>query len=155
MIEIKASPHNEQVFLDIRNGNKLTRNALRHAFFDYARDLQGAANKEILRKPKGGKTYIIRTAGGRRRRHVASKPGETHANLSGKLRRSLGWRVRGSRQLEFGYGAAGDPVPDYAEFVERGTARMFARPSVRNAINATIRDAQVHFRRRITGEFNK
>jgi hypothetical protein len=152
MIEVKADRHNDQVLLKLRQGEKLTRAGIRWAFFELGRDLNATADREILKKPKHGRTYIVRGPSGRRRRHRASAPGEAHANLTGKLRKSKGWQVRGSQELTFGYGVA-DQAPDYAPFVERGTRRMGARPTLKLSVDANIRNAELHFARQIQRRF--
>ena len=151
MIKFEATPSSRITLIKIDRSLELTQRAVRHGLFQLANDMKTTANKEILRKPKGGRVYILRGAGGSRRRHVASAPGETHANQTGKLRRSLGWAVRGFSQLEFGY--MDGLVPDYAPFVELGTTRMAARPSLKNAIGVTTRNAEVYFGSAFMKEF--
>jgi hypothetical protein len=134
--------------LRIRNLKKLTRSGVEHAAFTSGRGLVEATSAEILRRPKGGRTYIRRDAAGRRRRHVASAPGETHANMTGTLRRTLSFNVNRST-LEFGYGVHHGDAPDYAQFVEEGTRRMAARPSLRHGITSQRRNFQANFDREI------
>jgi HK97 gp10 family phage protein len=142
---------NKKVYAQINRLKPAMHRSVRHGFFDLGKDLRQTASQNILKRPKGGRTYIIRTRGGRRRRHVASAPGETHANLSGRLRRSLGWKVRGSSEMEFGYGVDKDTT-EYAPFVEDGTRRMAARPSLKIAVNETTRNAENYFGRRFKDE---
>jgi len=149
-VSFKEDIGNRRVYVHIDNLPSRTKRSIRQGFFELGKDLKQTANKEILRKPKGGRTYIVRGPSGRRRRHVASAPGETHANLTGKLRRSLGWQVHGAHSMEFGYGVGGagaglKPAPEYAEYVEFGTRKMAARPSLANAIRAVDRNAEKHF----------
>jgi hypothetical protein len=146
MMEIKADRQNKEVLLRVDQLGKRTAQGIREGFFELAKDLQQTANKEILRRPKGGRTYLIRGPSGRRRRHVASAPGETHANRSGALRRSMGWRVQGGHSMEFGYGVGyrAKPAPEYAVYVEDGTRDMAARPSLGNAVDITARNAEAH-----------
>lgn len=135
--EIKEALENASVYVEIENLDHLTKRSIRHGFFEMAKDLRTTANKEILRRDtKTGRVYIIRSKKtGRRRKHRASAPGETHANLSGALRRSLGWIVYDWRGIEFGYGtSARKPAPPYSKMLEFGTRGMAARPSLRNAI---------------------
>lgn len=136
--------------LKIRGIRESTERAVELSAFEAAKTIQKATNKEILRKPKGGKTYISRNRAGRTRRHVASAPNETHANFSGALRRSLGYRVTG-RQIEFGYGVVRGDAPEYAEYVEFGTRKMVRRPSLSNGIKATqsavVQDIERRLRR--------
>ena len=146
MINLRSHPNNRDFFVEIEGLENRLRRTVRRGWFKLGKDLKQTANKEILRRPKGGRTYIRRTRGGRRRRHVASAPGETHANMSGKLRRSIGWRVSGSDRMEFGYGVArGESAPAYANAIENGSFKILARPSLRNAITATQRNAERYF----------
>lgn len=118
----------------------LTRKGMRQGMFQSGRGLISRANTEILRKPKSGRTYIIRDRSGRRRRHVASAPGETHANLSGDTRKSMGYQLHGTSELEFGYGvSSGKKAPDYAGFLEN------TRPSLQNAIRSEQGNMVRHF----------
>lgn len=138
----------------MRGIRRATQRGIRRGWFDLARDLKATANAEILRKPKGGRVYLVKTRTGRRR-HVASAPGETHANLKGRLRRSLSWKVRGTDSMDFGYGVSTtsrNEAPPYAPHVEFGTRRMAERPSLENAITATQREAEQNFERAIRTE---
>ena len=147
MFTVRADVENEKVFGDVRLNATGTRRALRQAWFEVGRHLKATANAEILRRPKGGRTYFIRSrSSGKLRRHVASAPGETHANMFGDLRKSLGWKIRGDQGGEFGYGAApGSKVPDYAGAIELGRldGSIEPRPSIGNALDASARDIEV------------
>lgn len=145
--KMKIDSSSRKVLVKATNLKKLTRRSIRHGWFALAKDLKLTANTEILRRPKGGRVYIITGPSGRRRRHISSAPGETHANLSGKLRRSLGWTVRGHSGMEFGYGVD-KTAPEYPEFVEFGTNRMKPRPSLQNAIRETNRNSTQYFTER-------
>lgn len=134
----------------IRGLNKLTKAGVEHAAWTSAQGLRRATSKEILRRPKGGRVYKSRTGSGARRRHTSSAAGETHANLSGKLRRSLDFKVS-IKEIEFGYGVTKGNAPDYANFVEFGTpgGQMKPRPSLQNGIKSQTRNFQANFRREI------
>jgi len=110
-----------------------TRRALRQGMYRIGKDLESTLKRDILKKPKSGRTYTYRTASGRRRKHIASAPGETVANRSGNYRRSVGFKV-GHEKIEFGAGA------EYAGFLENGTPRMGARPSLKNTIKSKYKD---------------
>lgn len=128
------------------------RRAARHSFFELGQALKKESDNQVLRTPKTGRVYFIRTRG-RRRRHVSSAPGESHANRSGRLRRSIGWQVSGFNELRFGYGVGGEKLPPYAEApwgsVEEGTkgGQMEPRPTIQNTVEA-IGD------RRVETDFN-
>ena len=145
---ITIDPSSRRVMMNIKNIHKLTESAVKKAAYTSSRGLMKTTEKEILRKPKGGQVYYFRDRFGRRRRHVASAPGETHANMTGKLRRSLSFKVN-PNQIEFGYGVDKNDAPFYGEFVEFGTSKMAPRPSLLNGINAERRNFQNNFEREI------
>jgi hypothetical protein len=134
----------------LNNLDKLTKAGVEHGAWTSARGLRSATSAEILRRPKGGRTYIRRTRSGGRRRHVASAPGETHANMTGTLRRSLDFKVS-TTEIEFGYGVTKNNAPEYAEAVEFGRrdGSMAARPSLQNGIKGERRNFQNNFEREV------
>lgn len=146
-MSITIDTRSRKAILKIKNLRKLTRAGVEHASYTSGNGLVKATSAEILKRPKGGRLYV-RKVGSRRRRHIASAPGETHANMSGKLRRSLDFKVNPS-QLEFGYGVQSNDAPDYAGFVEFGTKNMAARPSLQNGIKGQRRNMQNNFEREI------
>lgn len=148
MKNVRLDSSSRKAVYRLQNLRKLTRAGVQYAAWQSAKQLQKATSDEIIRKPKRGRTYIIRGPSGRRRRHVASAPGETHANLTGTLRRSLGFQVSDT-EIEFGYGVFRTPAPEYAEYVEFGTRRMKARPSLANGIRSQRRNFQNNFDRQI------
>lgn len=147
-VKLTIDSESRKVVLHLQNLRKLTKAGVEYAAWDSAKQLKEETNKEILRKPKRGRTYIYLDAAGRRRRHVASAPGETHANRTGKLRRSLSFRVS-HREIEFGYGVFREQAPEYAGYVEEGTKKMRARPSLLNGINSQRRNFQNNFDQQI------
>lgn len=157
MITITTDRRSEQTLDFIQRVDGATRRSIRQAWFAFGKALLAEANTEILRKPKSGRTYIVRGPSGRKRRHVASAPGETHANLSGDLRRSLSWKVFGTDQMDFGYGVipGRDDSPEYASFVEFGTSRMAERPSLNNAIQKISPQLQGFFDTAFTEEMRR
>jgi len=110
-----------------------TRRALRQGLYRIGQGLERQVKADILVKPKSGRTYMIKTRSGRWRRHIASAPGETIANRTGAYRKSVGFKVHGQSKVEFGAGV------HYAGFLENGTPRMEARPSLNNTIKARRR----------------
>lgn len=118
------------------------RQAIRQTFFEVGRHLKQKTSKDILdKRSKTGRIYIVRTRTGRKRKHRASAPYQTHANLSGDLRKSLGWKVYGTDKMEFGYGVTryvGD-ASSYARRIEEGGTdsrgiTIEPRPSLKNNI---------------------
>jgi hypothetical protein len=99
---IKIDTNSRKAVFKIRHLADLTKAGIEHAAWTSARGLRTATGKEILRKPKGGRVYTSRTRSGARRKHTASAPGETHANFSGTLRRSLDFNMKPRPSLQNG-----------------------------------------------------
>jgi hypothetical protein len=145
---------NSRLFAKLEETEPRTERAIRLMWEGLGDDLKKRANEEILRKPKSGRLYIRLDRLGRRRRHRASAPGETHANMTGKLRKAIGWKIHGNNEgMTFGYGVSGRPSPKYDEFVEFGTRRMAARPSLSNAIFYTQASVETRLTDHMTREF--
>lgn len=144
---------NKKTIIRIEDMADHTRRGLRQGMFRAGNALISEADREIQTGTKTGIIYIRRIRGGRRRRHQSSAAGQTHANLSGALRRSLSFQLRGSTEVEFGYGvSSGRGAPDHAKWVEFGTSRMKARPSLRNAIRVQSGNLTQFFGNGIEGE---
>ena len=154
MILISEDPRNRVAIARINRISEITEFGIRRAWFAVGKDLLDSANEAVLRRPRHGRVYFRRGPSGRRRRHVASRPLESHANLSGTLRKSMQWKVRG-RDLRFGYGAATANAPEYARFVEEGTSRMVRRPTLRNSIDANRRNTEQHLVQAVFREFGR
>lgn len=151
--QLTRSGDTNRVLFELENANVLVEKGIRKAWFAVGQDVKRTANAEILRKPKSGRTYVRRDKAGRRRRHIASAPGETHANQSGRLRKSIGWKVNGA-QMRFGYGVTRE-APEYADWVEFGTKKMEARPSLQNAIKETNRNTEQELVNAVAEAFNQ
>ncbi len=153
-----AARENIEAYREIENIGGGTRRAIRQTWFRLGADLRKEAKAEILRKPKGGRTYYIRMRGGAVRRHVSSAPGETHANLTGALRRSISWKVHGTESMEFGYGFSTterNKAPPYDAAIEFGTedGKIKPRPSIANAIKVVEGRVEDHFQAEMAKEF--
>ena len=110
--------------------------AIRQGWFRSGDELSKELNEQTLKKPRAGRSYVRKVRGGSRRRHRASRAGETPANQSGTYRKSRGYNIRGWKQLEWG---VKDPK---AKFLEEGTKNMQARPGVRNTVDAKQNQVQ-------------
>ncbi len=161
IVGFEGNLNNKKVFKQMETILPRTQKAIMESWFALGRDLKNEANREMLRSPKSGRTYIIRTKSGRARRHVASAPGETHANLSGKLRRSVSWKVHGHTRMDFGYGfstTSGNRAPIYDAVIEDGYdfgdgRKIEPRPSIENAVKKAQRNTNDHFRREMLKQF--
>ena len=137
-----------KVVVRVKGLKKLTQSGIDFAAYTSGKGLIKTVSKNILKKPKGGRVYIRRDRTGRRRRHIASAPGESIANRTGATRRSLSFKVNPG-QLEFGYGVDKGDAPDYAKFPEFGTRNMKPRPSLQIGIKAERRNFQVNIKREV------
>lgn len=147
-----SAPGNRQAFGQIEGLGSLVKKGIRQGMFKSGKSLIARASAEILRKPKSGQVYMIVDRAGRRRRHVASAPGETHANITGETRRSLSYQLHGTSQLEFGYGVSqGKKTSEWAEDLEFGPDKNFkkARPSLQNALTHQTGVMVQHFQAEI------
>lgn len=130
MIQIKSDIGNRRAFLAIREAPKRARTGVRQGFYFLGKENVKLTRAEITKKDKKGRIYHIRIKG-RLKRHQASAPGQYPANLTGKLRKSLDFVVRGNDRMEFG------AFVPYAGFLEKGTKKMEPRPSLANTVKAT------------------
>jgi hypothetical protein len=118
----------------IRRQSDDVKRTIRDTFFFMGRQLKKEISADIKdTSTKTGRVYLLRDRRGGRIRHKASAPFETHADLTGTLRRSLGWKVQGINNLLIGYGVSSRPAPDYAD-IEFGTDKILPRPSIANHV---------------------
>lgn len=124
MASIKIDSASKKVLVKIGRIDKSLNTQLRNSWYQSGKLLKATASRNILKKPKSGKTYVLRDRAGRRRRHVASAPGESWANLSGTARKGLFFKVVSAKKMKFG-----NKDVYYARFLEDGTKKMDARPA--------------------------
>ena len=138
MLEFQEGPGNKAAFIQLNDLDNRTRRGIRQFWFGYGKTLLKSFNKSVLKKPRAGRVYKRKIKGGRRR-HIASKPGESPANRSGNYRKSAGYQIRGEREMLFGVTAK------YGGWLENGTKKMSPRPGLLNATLDTegegLRDA--------------
>jgi len=109
---------------------------IRFGLYNFGTKLRKDIKAAILKKNKTGRIYNIRR-GNRRIRHRASAKGEAPANLSGNLRASVGFEVKGV-DLKIGYrdkSSKGNPV-DYGKRLEVDLERN----AIEQAINGNASD---------------
>jgi len=149
IIQITAKPGSLLAMGKLKNLRPHILRGIRQAWFETGRDLMKEANKQILHGTKTGRKYS-------NLRNRSSAPGESHANQSGDLRKSLGWKAHGAASIEFGYGVD-KPTTDYAKFIEFGTPKgqMKPRPTLRNTVLASTRNIEVNLVKGITKEIEK
>lgn len=158
MFEFKADPRNLKVVIKIQKQAGDQKKAIRKAFYEIGKRLVAATNKAILKKPKHGKTYIIKG-----RKHTASAPGEAPANLTGNLRKSLDFEVRGSSQMlfgvqeSFGNRKSGQNGVIYGRALELGyqPRNLAARSYLIASIRENQKNTQVIFERNLRESLGK
>lgn len=128
---IEIGSNNAENISAINNLDRNMRRGIRKGFYAVGSQLNHTARSQMLEK-KSGELYRVP---GRRRKVRASAPGESPANRTKKLRRSLGFQVSGADSMQFGAGGRSSGV-EYATYLEEGTPFMQPRPLLGNAVNA-------------------
>ena len=98
---IKISREGSKTIAKIKDLDNAIETNIRKGLYEVGKRLVKSASDDILRKPRFGRVYRIKTKGGRSRRHTASVSGEAWANLSGKARRALSFKVAAASKLTF------------------------------------------------------
>jgi hypothetical protein len=131
-VKIIGSDGNQKAYESAGNIAANTKFGIEKAFYFIGKDLIGEFNRQVLAKNKTGNLYIVRR-GKTRRRHIASAPGETPANISGAYRKGIGFKVDGANQLVFGNST------EHASYLENGTRFMKKRPGLGNTVKSSER----------------
>lgn len=151
-VSIELEGPSSRTLTEIENHSENARQAVRQTFFYMGRHLKAKTSKNILDKSrKTGRIYIRRDKSGRRRRHQASAPGETHANRSGTLRKTIGTKIHSTDSLEIGYGVAKASLPPEHAEIEFGIGRVKKRPSLANTIDEEGREFETYFEKALEG----
>lgn len=146
---VKQSTQNRRVFIQIRDIERRYQQSIRMAFYKIGKELTKEARRSIIQGPKTGRVYRVT---GRKRRHRASAPGEAPANLFGNLQKSIGFIVKGSRDMEFG---AGNQDVLYARRLELGDDKIKQRSYLLRAINEKEKDTDRFFENELTRNLNQ
>lgn len=137
---LEEGPDNKKAFESVIIAPRKTEHAIQLAFYKIGMNHIDELSRQMLKKDKTGRVYILRTRNGRRRRHRASAAGQTAANRTGRMRKARTFKLRGYDKMEFGI----DGAP-YAAFLERGTRKMAPRPSLGNSVEAQEKNTEGHF----------
>lgn len=166
-IMLVESPKNRRIEVQLHNIIRLSNQGVRKGFYYLGKDLVVETKRLINKKPKTGRTYMIRKViGGRLVRHIASAPGEAPARITSALFNSIDFDVQGSDRMEFGskyntqftQRAIGQGFTvkglrktqiEYPKWLEEGTSKMAKRPFLLPSIRKNQRNAQEHFSREI------
>lgn len=163
MIDVYEDSATRQAFISIDNLEQATRRGIRQGFFRSGQKLRADARRNIIKGPKTGRLYRVR---GRKRRHRASAPGESPANLTGNLQRSVGFQIYGMDRMEFGYresgGGARSGSAFYGKFLELGTHKRATgqrliepRPNLNPTVKRNNRNVQRYMESAIMAEHRR
>lgn len=128
-ILIKPDYKNKQVEMKLKNVKWDMLRGIRSALFEIGAENTQQTKRFIYAPPKTGRIYSYKG-----RPHQASAPGESPANRSGFLARSINYRIVGIERVEF-YSTA-----KYSNYLEDGTVNMLPRPYFIRTINKKRRD---------------
>lgn len=154
MIEIMPVRKNRTVIVKIKGLKSEMNKGIRRGFYVIGVRLRKETKKDILRRPRSGQEYVVRTAR-RRRRHVASRAGEAPSSISGRLWRSLDFKVSGSRNMKFGYDSTAKTREgfEYGKYWESEASADKLRPGLLININKNAGYAARVFGREIRKGF--
>ena len=142
MTSISIDPKSREVIIKIKGLDRSIASNTRKAFRFIGKQLKATAVKNILKKGRNGRQYKYQGA-----IHIASEPGESWANRSGKAKGGLFYRVINSTKMKFGN------TVDYAKFLELGTFKMAPRPAHLISIKQNRRNIVNAFDRNIRSSF--
>ncbi len=125
-VEFKGFP---KVRIALRGLSDKTADDVRKAVIRTSVDIRNTVILSMRNTPKTGRVYF-RGKGKKRKRHVASSFGNPPAIDTGELLRSITHEAR-AREIEVG-AEIGAP---YAEYLEKGTPKMFKRPFLEPALD--------------------
>lgn len=111
MIKFSRGASNKRAYNHINDGPHKFRTGARRGFAINGKMLVADVITKMNQKPKSGRKYKIYVGiGGRRlkkpRIHVASTPSEYPAVITGRLRKSVDFKVLGYSKMEFGAGSS-------------------------------------------------
>jgi HK97 gp10 family phage protein len=135
--KFKEGPDNKLTIRALIKMPTEIRKGIRKGAYITGKQLVADTREKMTRGSRSGKLYkIYRGLGGRRlsspRIHRASGANEYPGVVSGRLRNSVDFKVRGADRLEFG---AGDNTVQYAKFLETGTSKIAPRKYLKQTIN--------------------
>lgn len=136
-ITIKPTGNTKKHLRELEISEFRFRKGVERALFDIGFDAAREAEMMINNEGRDGRLYITNGLP-----HVASSPGDAPANLSGRLKKSMNFVVRGD-EVEWGSTAG------HAVFLELGTRKMDPRPflakveEMRGELHATMLEERV------------
>lgn len=125
MIKVIPNYQNKEIEYQLKKVPWSMHKGIRTALFEIGAENIQQTKKFIYAPPKTGRIYNYRG-----KRHQASAPGQSPANRSGFLARSLDYRVSGIQRVEF------FSTAKYSNYLEDGTENMQPRPYFIRTSNA-------------------
>lgn len=123
MIQIIPDPKNKRVEFKLKHIKFYMLKYIRSALYEIGAENTQQIKKFVYNPPKTGRWYKYYYSPGKWRWHRASAPGQSPANRSGFLARSIDYHVHGSFEVELF--STADP---YAEYLEDGTPGGMIKP---------------------------
>lgn len=134
-VRIIVHKKTKRVLLDIGRHPQHFKTGIRKALGEIGIQNKREAKRLIRTGPKTGRKWPNLP-------NRSSAPFEAPAEQSGKLSKSIGYRVRNHTQMEIGASAESERGAPYPRFLEDGTRKMKPRPYLLKSVNNTARDAQ-------------
>lgn len=134
MIKIIPDEKNKKVEFQLKNIKSNMLKYIRSALFEIGAENTQLIKKYIYAPPKTGRFYRYYYSPGKWRWHQASAPGQSPANRSGFLARSIDYRVHSHFEVEL------HSTAFYANYLEDGTTKIKPRPYFIRAVNAKRKD---------------
>ena len=131
-VSITIDRKSVNVLVDIKTIKRKHEIALKNALNDIGSEVVNETANLIFNGPKTGRIYQYRGA-----RHQASSPGEAPANRTGRLAKSVDYKVRSHNEMTVGESA------EYAGFLENGTRKMKPRPHLIVAVQNNARNTEL------------
>lgn len=131
MIKLIPNTQNRTVFIEIDNAPDKVKKGLRLALTEIGKENVRHLKNLIKKPPKTGRLYGS---------HRASAPGEAPANWTGKLLRSVKYRVYGWSKMEFGDGQPYGLFLEGGTKTKDGTKKMAARPHLKTTVREKSKD---------------
>ena len=164
MLHIQPDAANPKTFRRIAEAPAGSRQVIRHWFFFHGEDLVAEVERSGAKGPHTGtkRPKWVRRRYPRSTKR-ASRSGRAHANLSKRLTKSRGWKVVGTKRMDFGWGVAPDkknPMPKHGVYLEEGATgagksrnvTIGPRPTLKLAIRAMQGRAGKNYERALRKE---
>lgn len=151
MMTVSEEPGNAREHRRLASLAALTSRGIRQGFFRAGHKMSADARLNLIKAPKTGRLYKIR---GRKQLHRASAPGESPANLTGALKKSVAFKIQGMEHFEFGY----DDSTKYGRRLELGDRpgkkppRIEARPNLAKVVKENQRNMKQYMNTAIHAE---